>query len=218
MLASCAWDEYLGEMPVPGTLTSHNSTEQEDSIENVVYSGNRNPYGEDEISYWLPVGINIYNHIVDYDLVDVTAKIMSNGEELFSLSDNKVFFRGDSVGYISAEADGSLFDIKRAETAYYIEWTKKLPIESLDYPNYLILDFYIRCIDGTGERNHVRFEHELCTSMFPNYRVWNIKIVPDGEGMRLDYNNITLKIDLHAVQFDASVDGWKDDGKTPIGD
>lgn len=218
MLVSCAWDEYLGDMPEPGTLTSLNSSEQEDSIENDVYSENHNPYRENEISYWSPVGINIYNHIVGYDLVDVTAKLMSDDKELFSLSDNRVFLLGNSVGYISAEADGSLFDIKRTKKSYYIEWTKELPIDSLCYPDYLILDFYIRCIDGSGERNHVRFEHELCTSMFPDYRVWNINIVPDGEGMRLRYNNITLRMDLRAVQFNATMDGWKDDGKTSIDD
>ena len=53
------------------------------------------------------------------------------------------------------------------------------------------------------------FEHEFYTDVLPNYKTWNLHIVPDGKGISLNENNIIVRLNLQAVEVDAHVNGWE---------
>lgn len=209
LLGSCNRDDFLEDIPETNTLNQNNSQDENPCDVNSDIYSSKCSLQENNTSFWEPCFVNIYNDIVFYDIVNLKISVLCEGEELWSVTNNTLYLLSDSVGFITAENNGCLFDSHRKDIPYRLEWIKNIPENKLDIADTIILDFEIRCTDGTKKTNHVRFEHEFCTSMFPNYKVWNLHIVPDGSGMRLDDNNITFKVDLYSVRFDAEVDTWK---------
>ena len=211
MMASCAWSDYLDEMPEPNSQTpqnTENKAQERNAADTVVANNYNSRVNDNTFTYWEPVTFNIYNDIICYDIIDLKAKLMYKDQELWTLSNNHVYLRGEDVGTLGSEKDGSLADSQRSNP-YKIKWTKDIAEDSLDEADRIILDFQIRCIDETEFTSRVMFEHEFYTDVLPNYKTWNLHIVPDGKGISLNENNIIVRLNLQAVEVDAHVNGWE---------